>query len=258
VLPPEWETLVTEPPTALARMLRKLEYWASFSDSDRQALLALPFTIKRIEPHEYIVRQGDRPAHSCVLLSGFVYRHKIVANGARQILSIHMPGDLVDLQNSLLELADHHVQALTRSEVALIPRKAILRIAFDRPAIGMAMWHDTLVDGSIFREWTANVGRRDSRTRLAHLLCEFALRLEAAGLGRHDDYELPMTQEQLADCTGLTPIHVNRTLKSLSEEGLISRSKRAISIDDWPRLAQAGDFESSYLHMGERRIAAAH
>jgi CRP-like cAMP-binding protein len=246
----------TQPP--LAPMLRKLEYWGSFSDSDRKALLALPFTLKTIGPRRHIVRQGDEPTHSSLLRSGYVFRHKVLGDGSRQIVSIHMSGDLVDLHNSLLTVADHNVETLTEAEIAFIPREAIRQIAFDRPAIGMAMWHDTLVDGSIFREWVANVGRRDSRARLAHLLCEFSIRLEAAGLGRHDDYELPMTQEQLADCTGLTPIHVNRTLRSLSADGLITRSKRAVSIGDWQKLARAGDFDRTYLHMGEDRMAPVH
>jgi CRP-like cAMP-binding protein len=120
------------------------------------------------------------------------------------------------------------------------------------------MWIDTLVDASIFREWIANIGRRDARTRLAHLLCEFSLRLEVAGLGQHTNYEMPMTQDQLGDATGLTPVHVNRTLKSLEAEGLIERaSARAITIGDWKKLAQAGDFNSNYLHMPESEPALA-
>jgi CRP-like cAMP-binding protein len=114
----------------------------------------------------------------------------------------------------------------------------------------MAMWHDTLVDGSVFREWIANVGRRDAHTRIAHLLCEFALRLTVAGLGEESDYELPMTQDQLADCVGLTPVHVNRTLRALEAGNLISRkSSRGITIGDWKKLADAGDFDSNYLHL---------
>jgi CRP-like cAMP-binding protein len=112
------------------------------------------------------------------------------------------------------------------------------------------MWIDTLVDGSIFREWIANVGRRDARTRIAHLLCEFSLRLEVAGLGQQSDYQLPMTQDQVADATGLTPVHVNRTLKGLEAEGLITRANpRSINIGNWKNLAEAGDFSSAYLHM---------
>ena len=114
------------------------------------------------------------------------------------------------------------------------------------------MWLDTLVDASIFREWIANVGRRNARTRIAHVLCEFGLRLKHAGLGHETGYALPMTQEQLADTTGLTAVHVNRTIKSLEAEGLISRSSpREIAIGDWKKLADTGDFDSGYLHMDQ-------
>ena len=113
------------------------------------------------------------------------------------------------------------------------------------------MWIDTLVDGSIFREWIANVGRRDARTRIAHLFCEFGLRLQHAGLAEQTGYELPMTQEQLGDATGLTSVHVNRTIKALEADGLIGprSSPRSINIGDWKKLAAVGDFDSGYLHM---------
>jgi CRP-like cAMP-binding protein len=192
------------------------------------------------------------------MLSGFAIRHKIVVNGSRQIVAVHMKGDVVDLQNSFLRVADHSVQALTESEVAFIPREAVKKLAFERPNVGMAMWHDTLVDGSVFREWIANLGRRDATTRIAHLLCEFSLRLKVAGLGEATNYELPMSQEQIADCTGLTPVHVNRTLKALEAKNLITRrTSRAIKIGDWKKLAQAGDFDSMYLHLKDDEPALA-
>src|SRR3954447_5965746 len=243
---------ITGPPgsTALEPMLRKLEYWHKLGESDRTALLALPHTVKTLAQNGYIVREGDRATHCCVLLSGFAIRHKIVAEGRRQIVSIHMKGEMVDLQNSLLGRADHSVQMLTNGKVAMIPRDEINRIAFQRPAVGRAMWIDTLVDASIFREWVANVGRRDAPTRIAHLLCEFSLRLKVAGLGEQTNYELPMSQEQLADATGLTSVHVNRTLRALDAAGLIERSNpRRIEIGDWRKLAEAGDFDSVYLHL---------
>jgi CRP-like cAMP-binding protein len=231
-------------------MLRKFEYWHKLSESDRAALLSLPHAMKNLAQNSYIIREGDCATHSCVLLSGFAIRHKIVADGRRQIVSIHMKGEMVDLQNSLLGRADHSVQMLTSGRVAMIPRDEITRLAFERPAIGKAMWMDTLVDASIFREWVANVGRRDAPTRIAHLLCEFSLRLEVAGLGEQTNYELPMTQEQLADATGLTAVHVNRTLRGLDASGLIERTNpRRIVIGDWRKLADAGDFDSAYLHL---------
>jgi CRP-like cAMP-binding protein len=252
---------MSAPPPAqspLAPLLRKLAGWGYFDAADERALLALPHRTKTFQRHNYVVRERETAVHSCLLLSGFAVRHKIVANGARQIVSVHMKGDVVDLQNSFLGVADHNVQLLTDAAVAFIPRDAVRQIAFERPNIGMAMWLDTLVDASIFREWVANVGRRDSYTRIAHLLCEFSLRLKVAGLGEATDYQLPMTQEQIADCVGLTPVHVNRTLKRLEGEGLITRpNSRTVTIGDWNKLADAGDFDSTYLHLRETEAALA-
>jgi CRP-like cAMP-binding protein len=235
--------------STLAPMVRKLAQWRPLDDGDQDALLALPYRVIKLRPQEYIVREGDRPQNSCLMVSGFSFRHKVAGNGGRQIFSIHMSGDLADLQNSLLGKADHNLQAMNHVEVAMIPVEAIQDIAFTRPAIGRAMWYETLVDASIFREWTLNVGRRDARARAAHLLCEFALRLEIAGLGQRDYYDLPMTQEQLADALGLTSVHTNRTLMGLGEDGLIERRNRSIRIADWPRLTRVGDFDPAYLHL---------
>lgn len=240
----------------LEPLVRKLAYWAELDAADEQAILDLPHRTKGLERHGYIVRERERTTHSCLMLSGFAFRHKIVAGGARQIVALHMQGEMVDLQNSFLGVADHSVQMLTEGDVAFIPRDAVKKIAIERPRVGLAMWFDTLVDASIFREWIANVGRRDAHTRLAHLLCEFSLRLKVAGLGEATEYELPMTQEQIADCTGLTAVHVNRTLKTLEAASLIERrSSRTIVIGDWKKLAQAGDFDSTYLHLRENEAA---
>ncbi len=234
----------------LQPMVRKLAFWRDFDAADKQALLALPHHIKKMSRHSVIVHEGDKATQSCVMLSGYGMSHKVLSDGGRQIFSLHMKGDIVDLQNSLLGIADHNVQVLTDCEVAYIPRAAIKQIVFERPNVGIAMWLDTLVDAAIFREWIANVGRRDAHTRIAHFLCEFALRLKLAGLGQSNDYELPMTQEQIADCVGLTVVHVNRTLKALDAEGLISRhTKRTVTIGDWDKLVSAADFDSTYLHL---------
>ena len=239
-------------------MVRKLAYWADFDAADKEAILNLPYRMRTIERHGFIAREREKTTHSCLLVSGFASRHKIVVGGARQIVAIHMKGDIVDLQNSFLGVADHSVQVLTEATIALIPRESIKRLAIERPNVGLAMWFDTLVDASIFREWIANVGRRDAHTRIAHLLCEFSLRLKVAGLGEATDYELPMTQEDIGDCTGLTTVHVNRMLKALEAENLISRrSSRSVTIGDWSKLAAAGDFDSTYLHLRKDELALA-
>lgn len=235
--------------SGLVRFLEKLEARASLTADDRRALLSLPHTIKSLRRHEFIVREDEMPRHCSVLLSGFAIRHKTAGNGGRQIFSIHMAGDAVDLHNSLLSKADHNLEMLSPGSAAFIPVEAIRELTLSRPLIGQAMWYETLVDAAIFREWTLNVGRRDARSRMSHMLCEFALRLEVAGLGAPTDYELPMTQEELADALALTPIHVSRTLRALAEEGLVQRTNRSVKILDWHLLAKVGDFDPGYLHL---------
>lgn len=250
---------MTSRPDALEPMLRKLRLWARLDAADERALLDLPHEIVTVAKQRALINEGDAVTHCWLLLSGFCARYKIVGSGGRQIVSIHMMGDLVDLQNALLGVADHGVQALTQCGMAKIPIEAIRRLTDARPKVKDALWYDTLVDGSIFREWVANVGRRDSRTRVAHLLCEFALKLDAIHLGAQLDYELPMTQEQIADATGLTPVHVNRVLQSLVRDKLIERvTSRSVLIGNWKRLAAAGDFDRAYLHLdaGLRRAGS--
>ena len=136
----------------------------------------------------------------------------------------------------------------SRAWIAIIPRGALLDTSEKYSAVRMAMWVDTLIDASIFREWVVNVGRRDARARVAHLLCELAVRLDKVGAGRDGLFDFPITQEQIADCTGLTPVHTNRTLQLLRKDGLIQLNAKSLSILDWDRLRQVGDFDELYLH----------
>jgi CRP-like cAMP-binding protein len=232
----------------LGTLLRRWSKHARLSEDDRAALLALPFTRKTFGKDAYIVREGEVASECCLLLRGIAFRQKLLRDGSRQIISFHIPSEFVDLQNSLLGIADHSVQSLNRCEAALFPRIALLELSDRRPAIRMAMWIDTLIDASIFREWVVNVGRRDSRARIAHLLCELALRLERSGLGHEGAFDFPITQEQLADATGLTAVHTNRTLQSLRKDGLIQLTSRSLTVLDWEKLRDVGDFDELYLH----------
>lgn len=239
--------------TPAAEKLQRLERLA---EADVDAFLALPHRLKWLDLGGYIVREDDRIEHCCVLLEGIAIRHKVTNGGNRQIVSIQIPGDFVDLQNSLLDVADHSVQTLTKAHVALIPVTAIETLIAGRPALGRALWRDTLIDAAIFREWIVNVGRRDAASRIAHLLCELSVRLTHAGLAKDHCYKMPLTQEQLADAVGLTPIHVNRTLRDLERQHLIKREKRTICIVDWTAMEELGDFNDRYLHPNLTKGAA--
>ena len=118
---------------ALAPMVRRLSLREELSEADRDAILALPFRLRTLAAGQFIVWDGDRPQNSCLLISGYAYRHKDAGNGGRQVMSIHMKGDIVDLQNSLLGTADHNVQMLTTGQVAMIPVESITDLAFRHP-----------------------------------------------------------------------------------------------------------------------------
>jgi len=230
-------------------LIRKLDRLADLSQSDLQAIRALPFEIEGVGSGQYLVREGTLVRQCCLLLSGYACRYKSARMGNRQIVSFHLAGDILDLQHLLFPQADHSVQAITDARVAWVDTKALAALAQQRPAINEALWRDTLVDASIFREWVLNVGQRDAKSRIAHMLCEFAIRREAAGLGAPEQFELPMTQQQIAEATGLTAVHVNRMLQMLGTEGVIERQGRRFTIVDWDKMRDVADFEPGYLHL---------
>jgi CRP-like cAMP-binding protein len=239
------------PELILEPLAARLAGRSPLDPGDRQAIVSLPHSVKFFRTGTYFIRQGQQPSHCWFLIQGSACRHKIVVNGGRQIVGLHLTGSLVDFQASLLRVADENVQALTSVQAAAVPLGAVASLIEQRPAVLRALFEDAVAEASIFREWIANVGRRDSRARLAHLLCELAVRQQAAGLSPTCLYQMPMTQEQIADVVGLTPVHVNRTLRVLESEGLIRRVRRQIEILDWNALQQAGDFQPSYLHLPE-------
>lgn len=238
---------------SLERLLRKLEQFGPLEDEDRKALLGLPVSFKPVEAGAVVTAEGEPLTRCAVLLRGFGYRHRLLKSGSRQVVAIHVPGDVPDLRDALLGFASSTMQMLTPGEIAFLPRSALRRLMRERPTVLDAFWHETLVDGAISSEWIANLGRRDAHARIAHLLCEFITRLRAAGLSGDDGYDLPMTQEQIADATGLTAVHVNRTLQSMRKSGLIHGRGRSISWVDWDRLRDAAEFDPAYLRPGAPR-----
>jgi CRP-like cAMP-binding protein len=235
---------------AAEQIARKLSSRAVLSVDDLEAIAALPAVERVLSPQEYLVREGDRPTRCGIIMTGFTYRQKITSDGARQIVLVQLPGDFVDLQNLFLQQSDHNVQALTRTVLMQIDITALRRLARSRMAIAEAMWTDTLIEASIYREWLANIGQRDAHGRMGHLLCELACRF-GTPIGHMASYNFPMTQEQAADALGLTSVHVNRVLKSLERLGLISRQRRSIEIKDWKGLCSLSDFNPRYLHLDQ-------
>lgn len=231
------------------RAIRKLERLAHLEDADRQAIRALHARIETHPANSVLVKDGARATHCTWLIDGVACRYKEASDGGRQIVSFQLPGDALDLQHLFLRRSDHVVQTLSPATTARVTAEDLRALAAACPRIAEALWRDTLIDASMAREWVLNVGRRGAMARIAHLLCEYAARREVAGFGPPERFDLPMTQEQIGDATGLTSVHVNRKLHDLEEMGVIARDRRDLHIRDWPRLTRIGDFDPAYLHV---------
>jgi CRP-like cAMP-binding protein len=230
-------------------LIRKLETLADFSDEEKQALHSLPMTVKTFDADQDIVREGDRPVECCLVLSGMVFRYLLLEDGRRQILGFYIPGDIPDLQSLHVKIMDHSLGTLVPTMAALIPHQSLHDLNTRYPSVANALWRDTLVDSAMFRLWMVGLGCKSARERIAHLLCEILVRYKAVGLATDEHTcELPITQVELSDALGLTPVHVNRVLRELREDGLITLQKGFLHIKDWQGLQQLAQFNPTYLH----------
>lgn len=232
-----------------ARLIRRLETIAEVGEPIRRQIAALPLRIKTVAENEDIVREGDHPRESCLVLDGVICRYKLVAGGKRQILSLNFAGDLPDFQSLHLDAMDHHVSALVPSRVAFIPHEALLAAIHAMPELGDLFDRHSLIEASQFREWIANVGRRSALQRVAHIFCEVYLRMRALGLSSGDAISLPLTQTEIGDATGLSTVHVNRVMQELRRRGLIASNGNLHTFSNWEGLREAGDFDPLYLHL---------
>lgn len=217
---------------------------------ERQEILALPGTIAHVRANQDFVRLGERPDHACLIIDGVAGRFGQSADGSRQITALHIAGDMGNLHAAVSPGGAAPLQALTAVSVLKVPHSALREIARARPAIGEAFWRESVLEAAVLAEWTVNVGRRNARARAAHLLCEMGWRYEEIGERVGFSYEFPVTQQQLADMLALTPVHVNRTLKTLRIENLADVHGRRVDILDWNALMRAGEFNPAYLDTG--------
>ncbi|HEV7252881.1 MAG TPA: Crp/Fnr family transcriptional regulator [Mesorhizobium sp.] len=239
-------------------LIRKLEHFTELSDEEKRMLQDASRNVKVIEAHQDIINEGDKPDDVHLILDGWALRYKGLLNGDRAILAFLIPGDICDLHVALLDQMDHSIAALSRCRVAFIPLKMMEEVMDEgrerqRNSRGLAraLWWSTLRDEAILREWLVNLGQRNADKRLAHFFCEMLLRSKAVGLTDDDSFELPMTQEELGDATGMTTVHISRTLKDLQERGLVTVKGRRVVMDNLDGLMAFADFNPNYLHHKE-------
>lgn len=230
-------------------LIRKLEVRDHLSDDERQVLNGIATRMKDLGAHEDIFREGDRPSHSTLLLEGFVCRYKLLSEGRRQITAVHIPGDFVDLHSFILKVMDHSIATSTRCKVALVPHERLREITETHPHLARMLWLSTLVDSAIQRRWLTAMGRQSALSHTAHLLCELCLRLKIVGLVENDSFDLPITQAEFGDCTGLSLVHTNRMIQELRGDGLITWRANKLVLVDWDRLVQLAEFDPNYLSL---------
>jgi CRP-like cAMP-binding protein len=230
-------------------LILKFEQQDRLSDEEKRVLEGMATLTKTFDRDEDLVREGDRPTESKLLLEGFVARYKLFRSGKRQITALHVRGDFVDLHSFVLKPMDHAVVALSPCTVAPVPHQALREIIEHHPHLARLFMLNLALDGATHRQWLAMTGKPSAIQQTAHLVCELFLRLQAVGETEGSSFHLPLTQTQLGDVLGLSTVHVNRTIRDLRHDRLLIWERSRVEILDWKRLCGVAEFDSTYLNL---------
>ena len=235
---------------AFTNLANRLTSLAELSDQDLELLAGMPATIRHLKPHERL-RQGERSDDCCVVLQGYLCWRE-GDRGDALITSIHVPGDVPDLHTILAPSRQATLNALGPAVVALVPHAFFRSIAAQSRQMAHALAMLALADVSALRNWVVNLGARDSLTRVTHLLCEIATRLQAVGQARDCCFPSPFTQSDLAAACGISAVHANRIIQDLRHSAWLHWRSKTITITNWDALVQVSGFTPDYLHL--RRV----
>jgi len=232
----------------IIRLICAIERRDALSQEEREVLASTISSIRAVPAGTVLVRAHQTINESTLLLEGFVARQYDQPTGQREITALHLPGDFLDLHSLTLKELDHDVVALTPARVASAPHECLRRVTETHPHLTRLLWFLTTVDAAMHRQWIAVLGQA-AAGRVAHLLCELQARLALVGLANEHEYALPLTQMDLADMTGLTSVHVNRTLRKLRESNLADVRGGQVKIPDIHALRGFAEFDPAYLYM---------
>lgn len=215
--------------------------YVELNASERAALDGLT-----VENRQY--RRGSviRPEHGpgsdiFVVQGGWIFSAALLEDGRRQIVRLHFRGDLLGLDGLAFGEAPDAIYALTDAEICVIDRGRLGALFSDNPRLGALLFAIQQVDRVTLADRLISLGRNSALGRVAGLLLWIAGRLRFANLPVADGFALPLTQEEIGDLTGLTAVHVNRTMRALGEQGLIARSGHTLRILDRERLARVAN-----------------
>lgn len=205
---------------------------------------------RKFRVHETLINQESPPNVVCLILTGVAYRYRYLSDGRRQIFGYLLAGDLCDAEFVISNECDHNVGLLCDSQVAMIATGDLMSAMVAYPKIERALLIAATVEMGILREWLLNIGQRDAVQKLAHFLCEISARIEAIGEVNSDgSFTLPITQIELADTIGLTPVHVNRSLQRLRRQGILCWSRRRLTVVNREILTHIAGFDDAYLRL---------
>jgi CRP-like cAMP-binding protein len=227
----------------------KLRARDEISAEEEQAICGCIADIRDYPADTVIVRAGEPLDVSLLLLDGLLARAHQLREGERQITELHVAGDFADLHSFTLKRLDHDVVTMTRCKIAIVPHDRLKAMTEAHPHLARVYWFGTNLDAAIHRSWEVSLGRRRASPRMAHLFCELHIRLGLVGLATDEGFNLPLTQDELADCMGLTAVHVNRTLKELRERELVEFRSGKVIITDLAGLRELAEFDPSYLYL---------
>ena len=249
------ESCAGDPVGCLARKLRVRD---ELSAREEAVLRDAVVETETFRAGATVIKARVELTRSALVIDGLVARYKDLSEGQRQIMELHVPGDFTDLHGFLLKRLDHEIGAISEARIGYVPHATLRRISEEEPHLARLLWLSTLMDASIQRERILSIGRRQAMSRIAHLLCELCLRFDLIGMADGTSYALAMTQLDLADATGLTPVHVNRMLRGLRERGLLTFRGGRVQIHDWAGVQEVAEFDPAYLHIERRPRSAEH
>ncbi len=228
----------------------KMEQFTAFSDMEKRRLNDLVSgTREHCAAGQDIIPDGAHSDHCHVVLTGLACRYKSLPDGKRQIMAFLIPGDLCDAEIFILKMMDHGVAAISDTTTALVSASDMKSLLRETSSLGEALWWGTMTDLGVLRERIIDVGRRNAHVRIAHLIYEMLVRYRMVELAPGDSFKFPITQVDLADATGMTPVHANRTLQKLRADGLIAFSQGVMTVLDTAALKAAARFNGDYLHL---------